>query len=269
MPYRTAGAPRTISAEERTIGCMLGAAYGDSLGTDRTMKNTQQALCVAAACLHGVRRSGGINASFMRIREAIAQGAKHGEQACLYMSAHPVGLLYAGRPMTAFAIAEYANAMAAARPVYDANISAAILATIVSKLIGENRSVRAGITEAFELAMLMSPTSVQTVDMLRRALVADAIGGDLLLTSSDQPQDALAAGCAAALRFHDDLVDACGLAAAFGCHSSAVASIAGAIVGAHVGARGVPDLWRKTLECSAELIQRGSELAALNAQLIK
>ncbi len=322
---------------ERSVGCMLGAAFGDSLGAgvefltkEQILRqhgprgireplgfpgcgrgsitdDTQQALCVAAACLHGIRRAGGTHAPYEHIRRMIVEDAwiklkqwkdmqddpqfsrsagatslmaltetlpgtfehpiNQSDSCGAVMRAHPIGLLYAGDPMHAFDLGMHVGAITHGSP--DGYAPAGALAAIIARtLLGE--TIRSSITQAIELVRARVPSATKTVSILEHALALK-----LSKTEADLGRhalgwngwEALAIGCVAAMRSSIDLVEACSFAATHDGDSDTTASIAGAIVGSKIGVNGIPHPWQHSLERAHELAQRGFDLQGLNEHI--
>lgn len=169
------------------------------------------------------------------------------------MRAHPVGLYHAGHPRAAFRLGVDIGALT--HGGVNGYAPAGALTAIIADVLG-GTSVAKAVSDAADLTAATIPRAVSTIRLLRAALAAAGRDPPIDLNqglAGWRGDEALAMAVTAALRFPDNLADCCAFAATHDGDSDSVASIAGAIVGAHRGAGCIPVPWDASLEHAAEL----------------
>ena len=315
---------------EKAMGCMLGGAFGDSVGAplefmrrrqigkefaDKDLADpplgfpgrgngsitddTQQALCVARGLTHGMRRGGQDKVLTSDIwfqlrqwhalqledkterrspgstsmatlglgRPGTIDDPVNSSPSCgAVMRAHPIGILCAGDPERAFKLGCKVGALTHGHP--DAYAPSGALAAMVAILLANDKAT---VTEAaqvtLEMIQSMTPDAVRTIKLLRMAIKAGLVTTEVELgcgATGWTGDEALAMGVFAARKHEDDLKAAVVFASVHDGDSDSTASIAGALVGAKLGASAIPLPWRDTLEHADELKQRARELADLS-----
>jgi len=318
------------SFQDKAVGCMLGGAFGDSVGApveflrrrqiekefaDKDLADpplgfpgrgngsitddTQQALCVARGLVHGMRRGGQdkvlTSDIWFQLRQWHAQQLAdrterrspgntsmgsignnvpgspdepiNDSTSCgAVMRAHPTGILCAGNPERAFDLGCKVGALTHGHP--DAYAPSGALAAMVAILLANEKTT---VTEAAQVVLEMiqnaTPDAVRTIKLLRVAIRASLVATEIELgcgAAGWTGDEALAMGVFAARKHEDDLKAAVVFASIHDGDSDSTASIAGALVGAKLGAAAIPLPWRDTLEHADELKQRARELADLS-----
>jgi len=306
----------------RAIGCLLGGAFGDSVGAsvefmtrDKIIRqfgeqgireplgypgagfgsftdDTQQVIEVIEGILHGRRRGPGHetilediwdNLKRWRIQQQSpennrAPGAtslsalssktpgsfdhrlNYSTSCGAVMRAHPIGIYYAGKPEPAFQLGLEVGVLTHGGE--EAFVPSGILAAIIS-LVVNGEPLREAIEKARRLALkskYRAPETLAYLDLVLSANPADARADLGCGALGWHGPDALAIGLMAALKFPNDLVDACSFAATHDGDSDSTASIAGSIVGAMNGEQSLPYQWHDKIEAASFLRVLASEL---------
>jgi ADP-ribosylglycohydrolase len=179
------------------------------------------------------------------------------------MRCHPIGVLYAKRPVAAFICGEQTAALT--HGGREAWMAAGALASLVSFVMA-GESVTVGVDNIVRLLRVYD-SDCNTLRLLERAV---RMNMDSQLRSPNElgqgweSDEALAIAVYCALRYEEDFLAGVRLAVNIDGDSDSTGSICGAILGARLGIGAIPREWAERIERRGELATIARTLAAVD-----